>query len=85
MQLDTRIRELIALGSAVGANCHPCLEYHVGKARKEAIPEAEIAEAIEVGKMVRKGAQGKMDALAAALLAGTQPAAASAAARCCGS
>mgnify|MGYP001563951933 CR=1 FL=1 len=85
MELDTRIRELIALGSAVGANCHPCLEYHVAKARRVAIPETEIAEAIEVGKMVRKGAQGKTDALAATLLAGPRPSPAAAGAACCGS
>ena len=68
MKLANRIRELIAIGASVGANCHSCLEYHVGKAREQGIPEDEIAEAIEVGKMVRKGAQGKMDKLAVDLL-----------------
>jgi AhpD family alkylhydroperoxidase len=68
MKLDYRIRELIAVGSAVGANCHSCLEYHFGKAREQGIPNDEIAEAIEVGKLVRKGAQGKMDKLATDLL-----------------
>jgi AhpD family alkylhydroperoxidase len=68
MKLDDRIRELIAVGTSVGANCHPCLEYHFGKAREQGIPDEEIAEAIEVGKMVRKGAQGKMDKLATNLL-----------------
>ncbi len=72
MKLDTRIRELIAVGASVGANCHPCLEYHVGKVREQGIPDDEIAEAIEVGKMVRKGAQGKMDKLAIDLLQKTQ-------------
>ena len=64
MKLDDRIRELIAVGTAVGANCHSCLEYHFGKAREEGIPNDEIAESVEVGKLVRKGAQGKMDKLA---------------------
>jgi AhpD family alkylhydroperoxidase len=71
MKLDYRIRELIAVGSSVGANCHSCLEYHFGKAREQGIPDDEIAEAIEVGKMVRKGAQGKMDKLATNLLRAT--------------
>jgi AhpD family alkylhydroperoxidase len=31
MKLDYRIRELIAVGTAVGANCHSCLEYHFGQ------------------------------------------------------
>ncbi len=68
MKLDNRIRELIAVGASVGANCHSCLEYHFGKAREEGVPDDEIAEAIEVGKLVRKGAQGKMDKLAIDLL-----------------
>ena len=64
MPLDMRIRELIAVGTAIGANCHPCLQHHVGKARDLGIPEDEIAEAIEAGRTVRKGAQGSMDKLA---------------------
>jgi len=74
MKLDDRIRELIAVGTAIGANCHPCLEYHVAKAREFAVADDEIGEAIEVGRMVRKGAQGKMDKLAASLLARAQDA-----------
>ena len=68
MKLDYRIRELIAVGASVGANCHSCLEYHFGKAREQGVPDDEIAETIEIGKLVRKGAQGKMDKLAIDLL-----------------
>lgn len=68
MKLDYRIRELIAVGTSIGANCHSCLEYHFAKAREQGVPDDEIAEAIEVGKLVRKGAQGKMDKLAIDLL-----------------
>lgn len=68
MKLDTRIRELIALGSAIGANCHPCLRYHAERARQEGIPDDEIAEAIEVGKSIRTGARGSMDKLVDELL-----------------
>ena len=31
--MDDRIRELIAVGASVIANCQPCYEYHAGKAR----------------------------------------------------
>ena len=72
MKLDPRIRELIAVGTAVGANCHPCLEHHVAKARELHLADAEIGEAIEVGKAVRKGAQGRLDKLANDLLAHAQ-------------
>lgn len=83
MTFDTRLRELIALGTAVGANCHSCLNYHAAKARKIGLGDDEIAEAIEVGKMVRKGAQGSIDKLVNELLR-TTPAPAVAPAGDCG-
>jgi AhpD family alkylhydroperoxidase len=61
--LDEKIKELIAIGASVSANCHPCIRYHTAKAREMKIDEAEIRQAIEVGKMVRKGAAGQMDKL----------------------
>jgi len=68
MKFDDRIRELIAVGTAIGANCHPCLRYHTAKARDIGIPNDEIAQAIEVGKGIRKGAQGSIDKLVDELL-----------------
>jgi AhpD family alkylhydroperoxidase len=59
--LDEKAKELIAIGASIAANCHPCIKYHVGKAREMEIAEDEIQQAIEVGRMVRKGAAGKMD------------------------
>ena len=61
--LDEKIKELIAVGASIPANCHPCIKYHTAKAREMKIEEAEISQAIEVGKMVRKGAAGQMDKL----------------------
>ncbi len=61
--LDGNIKELIAIGASVSANCHPCIKYHIAKARAMKIDEAEIQQAVEVGKMVRKGAAGQMDEL----------------------
>ena len=61
--LDGNIKELIAIGASVSANCHPCIKYHTAKAREMKIDEAEIQQAVEVGKMVRKGAAGQMDEL----------------------
>lgn len=59
--MDVRIKELIAVGASVTANCKPCLEYHVGKAREHGASDQEILAAVGVGKAVRKGAAGKMD------------------------
>jgi AhpD family alkylhydroperoxidase len=61
--IDEKIKELIAIGASVSANCHPCVKYHVAKAREKKIDEDDIRQAIEVGKMVRKGAAGQMDKL----------------------
>lgn len=58
---DEKTEELIAIGASITANCHPCIKYHVGKAREMEIPEDEIQQAIDVGKKVRKGAAGQMD------------------------
>jgi AhpD family alkylhydroperoxidase len=66
--IDPKIKELIAIGASVSANCHPCVKYHVNKAHEMEIDEKEIQQAIEVGKMVRKGAAGEMDKLASAVV-----------------
>jgi AhpD family alkylhydroperoxidase len=58
---------LIAVGASVAANCQPCLQINVSKALEEGAGNDEIADAIEVGKMVRKGAASKMDTFAASL------------------
>ena len=68
MTLDHRIRELIAVGTTIGANCHACLQHHAAKARAMGIPDDDVAEAIAVGRAVRRGAQGSIDKLADALL-----------------
>lgn len=64
MELKSQIQALIAVGAAVSANCQPCLQSTVAMARESGANEREIAEAIEVGKRVRKGAASKMDKFA---------------------
>jgi AhpD family alkylhydroperoxidase len=66
--IDDKVKELIAIGASVSATCHPCVKYHVDKARELAIEDNEIRQAIEVGQMVRKGAAGEMDKLISALV-----------------
>jgi AhpD family alkylhydroperoxidase len=61
--LNANIKELIAIGASVAANCHPCVKYHITKTREMKIDEGEIQQAIDVGKMVRKGAADQMDKL----------------------
>lgn len=61
--LDESTKELIAIGASVACNCHPCVQFHTGKARKLNIEPVMVQQAVEVGKMVRKGAAGQMDKL----------------------
>jgi AhpD family alkylhydroperoxidase len=67
MKLDDLTIRLIAVGASITANCQPCLEVNVTKALENGADEGEISEAIEVGKMVRKGAASKMDKFASSL------------------
>ncbi len=71
--MDERTKKLIAVGASVGANCHPCLEYHVGRALEACIDHSEIMAAVEVAKAVRGGATASMDKLALKLLGSDPP------------
>ena len=51
---DAKIKELIALGASVSANCHSCIKHHVKKARELKIDEAEIQQALDIGQVVKK-------------------------------
>ena len=66
--LDDKTKELIAIGCSVAANCHPCIRFHVNKAREMGVEAEAIQQAIAVGQMVRKGAAGEMDKLLADLI-----------------
>lgn len=71
--LDGKTKELIAIGCSVAANCHPCVKYHVGKAREMGVETEAIDDAIAVGQMVRKGAATEMDRLLAKLTGQQHP------------
>ena len=68
--LDEKTKELVAIGASITANCQPCLEYHIAKARELGVATAEILAAVEMGKQVRHGSAAKMDQFAARHVAG---------------
>ena len=70
MEWNNRIKELVAVGASVTANCQPCLQYHTEKALEFGADATQIAAAIETGKQVRKGAHTEMDAFASYVKAG---------------
>lgn len=55
--MDDVTKELVAMGAAAAANCHPCMDHHLDKCDKLGIPREDVAEAVKVGLMVNKGAE----------------------------
>jgi AhpD family alkylhydroperoxidase len=91
MTFDTRTTELIAIGASVAANCQSCAEYHLAKAAEYGIEQNELMQAVEVGRMVRKGAAANVDRAVDRLLrldaanAATRDRPGAGEAACCGS
>jgi AhpD family alkylhydroperoxidase len=50
--MDSTTRELVALASSVAAHCQPCFRYHLDKARKLGISEADMQSAIELAERI---------------------------------
>lgn len=70
MAFDDKTKELVAIGASVSAHCQPCLEHHATQAIQAGACEEEITEAIEVGKMVSKGAGVQMQRTIIKLMGG---------------
>lgn len=71
--MDDITRSLIAVGASAAVNCRPCLQFHLAAARSLAIPEAELAVAMEIGLGVGEGANRKTREYVADLVAGAEP------------
>ena len=65
--MEDKVKLLIAVGAAVTANCQPCLKTAYTQAQAVGVEKKEILEAIAIGRVVRKGAFGKMDKFASTL------------------
>lgn len=74
MKSDVRTLRLIAVGASIAANCQPCLQTNIAKALSDGASQAEIAESIQIGRMVRRGAASKMDQFIETLDPTTSPA-----------
>jgi len=66
--MENKIKMLIAVGAAVTANCQPCLKTAFSQAQGTGAEKKEILEAMAIGRVVRKGAMGKMDKFASTLI-----------------
>ncbi len=55
--MDDITKELVAMGAAAAANCHPCMDHHLAKCDELGVSREEVAEAVGVGLMVNRGAE----------------------------
>lgn len=66
--------EYVALGAAIGANCEPCLRYHVRESLKVGISKEDIAQAIAQAERVKATPAENMRKLAQRLIIGDEAA-----------
>ncbi len=62
--METKTKFLIAVGAAFITQCQPCLKTIIMKTIDSGVDEKEIAEAIEVAKVVRSNAITQIDRFA---------------------
>lgn len=69
--MDKQMKELVAMGAAAAANCHPCMDYHLAKCDELGVDREEVAAAVKVGLMVNRGAENAIRKKARGLLGET--------------
>ena len=67
MMLDNQIAALIAIGASVAANCRPSPGHNIGTALHCGVDDLQISQAVEIGRIARRGAAHKMDRFARSL------------------
>lgn len=68
--METKVKELIAIGAAVASGCEPCLRTHVDRARTAGADAREIDTAVNVARAVRLQAVTGFDDAAGRVLRG---------------
>lgn len=58
--MDEKTSVLICLGAATAANCIPCFEHYLKKARELGLPSEAVLEAAELAGKVKSGAHSVM-------------------------
>ncbi len=75
--------ELVAIGAAIAANCEPCLNHHVQKAREAGITDDQLRAAVTIAQRVKETPARLVLAQAKRLLGDREGTPAEAAAGCC--
>lgn len=76
VEMTEQIKELIALGAAIGASCEPCFKFHYDKARKLGLSNEVMREATRIGEAVKAASAKNILGLADRMLGSAQPQAA---------
>jgi AhpD family alkylhydroperoxidase len=83
IELPDQVKELIALGAAIGASCEPCFKFHHDKARKLGVSVEAMREAVRIGEAVKTASAKNILGLADRILGAEQPKATTTSS-CCG-
>ena len=59
--MDAKTKELVGIAAAVAGHCQKCFSYHYNAAKRLAIEEGDIKEAIEMAKAIREAGNTGMD------------------------
>lgn len=68
LDLNEQVKELIALGAAVGAGCEPCFKVHFDKAEKLGVAPEAVREAVRIGEAVKAASAKNILSLAETLI-----------------
>ena len=79
------VNELVAIGSAIAANCEPCLKYHYREANQLGVSKADMAKAVATGAKVKDSPHQAILRLADKLTGAGLSQPADASDHCCGS
>ena len=82
IELTKQVKELIALGAAIGTSCESCFKFHYDKARKLGIPLEAMREAVRIGEAVKSASADNILSLADCMLGAEAPKPAKSS--CCG-
>lgn len=73
MALEQRDKELVAIGASIGANSHPLLEDHIGRALEHGLITSQVRSAIKMAEIVQQNAARITAEKSAAVIGSPEP------------
>ncbi len=73
VELTEQVKELIALGAAIGASCEPCFKFHYDKSRTLGVSVEAMREAVQIGEAVKAASAQNILGLAGRMLGVDEP------------